>query len=306
MPANRSIAFVLLNWNHARETIACAESLLAWRNLRPRVVVVDNASAPADRDLLADALASKAVLAFNDANEGFAGGCNRGIRLALDRGADVVALHNYDATTTEDDVLRLLAVFNAHPRVGAVCPLLRETDGDRHATYAGGRDIARHDRTRRPAAEPPPPGGLEIVDYVPGALALFRSVAFERCGLLDESYFFSGEIADFCAAMKTAGMECAVAYDAVAVHSLGQSAHRNALYAYYSFRNRFLFIRKHFPLPTAIALQARWSARIAAAIAGAALARNAPQARALALAWRDGLAGRWGNRNRLFIAPPAP
>lgn len=297
MSAEHSIAVVVLNWNHAGETIRFANRLLRWRELRPAVLVVDNSSEPADRDLLVGALDGRVELVFNRSNGGFAGGSNRGIEKALEMGVEQVALGNYDADFTEETLVSLVDCLARNPRVGAVGPVLRE--GERR--YAGGRDIGRFLETRRPLGRREEPGPLIGVDYVPGTLIVIRRAVFEQCGLLDEDYFFSGEVADYCRRIRDRGWRSAVNRDLTVNHDVGKSAHRNDLYPYYSFRNRFLYVRRHcrkVKLPGRIVY---WSLLTAVAAARAGISGNRSQARALLLAWRDGLLGRWGDRNRLFI-----
>ena len=75
----------------------------------------------------------------------------------------------------------------------------------------------------------------------------------------------------------------------------------DSLYAYYTFRNRFLYIRKH-------GAWARGPLTIGWAGLGLLLGLRArlqgrPQAaRALRLGLRDGLNGRFGNRNDAFLS----
>ena len=300
--AERLTAVVFINWNHAGETIRCVNRVLRWRELRPDVLVVDNASEPADRDLLAGALAGRAELVFNQENGGFAGGSNRGIEKALEKDVGQVALCNYDADFAEETLIRLIDTLARYPEIGAVGPVLRE--GERR--FAGGRDIGRFLETRRSLASSEEPGPPVVVDYVPGTLIVIRRSVFEQCGLLDEDYFFSGEVADYCRRIRDRGWKCAVNREVAVNHDVEKSGHRNDLYPYYSFRNRFLFVRKHYRGLKSLGLVVYWSGLTAAAAGRAGLSGNRLQARALLLAGRDGLLGRWGDRNGLFIPEEAP
>lgn len=297
MNAEHSTAVVVINWNHAEDTIRCVNRMLRWRELRPSVLVVDNASEPADRDLLGGALDGRVELVFNRSNGGFAGGSNRGIEKALERGVEQVALVNYDVEFTEETLISLVDSLSRNPRIGAVGPLLQE--GERR--YAGGRDIGRFLETRRPANRAGGPDPLVGVDYVPGTLIVLRRAVFEQCGLLNEDYFFSGEVADYCRRIRDRGWQCAVNREVTVNHDVGKSGHRNDLYPYYSFRNRFLYVRHHYRGMKLPGLIVYWLFLTAVAVGRAGISGNRSQARALLLAGRDGLLGRWGDRNRLFI-----
>lgn len=293
------LTVVVLNWNNAAVTAACARDVSRWSRIRPRILIVDNASAPEDRQQLRGSCTADRILESRT-NLGYAGGNNLGIRAALRGGAREILLLNNDARIREDDVLRLLEGLHARRDTAVLGPALRET-GRRTRLYAGGRDIAWHVRTRIPcsAAASGAPQARNV-DYVPGTVALIRREAFERTGLLDEAYFFSGEMADFCRRARRSGGGCTVLTAAQAVHEIDEcSPLRNTLHVYYALRNRFLYAAKHEPRRRK-ALTAGWIG-IGLAMAVAALLRaDGQKARAIAWALRDGTAGRFGNRNGLF------
>ncbi|NCD34219.1 MAG: glycosyltransferase family 2 protein [Spartobacteria bacterium] len=296
---NQNSAVVLLNWNHAEDTVQVVRRLLEWKSLKPVVYVVDNGS---DDPSGLDYLPAEAVCLRNKRNRGFAGGNNTGIRAALDMGAEYIALCNYDAEIDESVMMTLLQVMRDHAEVGAVGPLMLETGTAGDTLYAGGRDISRYMRTRKELVSTCSVPSLIEVDYVPGTCILLRREVFEQCGLLDEDYFFSGEVADLCARVRSAGFRSVICSAVRIVHVLDKAPLRNALYAYYSFRNRFLYIRKHVGTLLIPIFYMYWTGLILLMVIRAVLNRNRAQARALILAWCDGVRGRWGNRNRLFIS----
>jgi GT2 family glycosyltransferase len=124
---------------------------------------------------------------------------------------------------------------------------------------------------------------------------------FRAAGLFDETYFFSGEMADLCQRAARRGFLCRVSPAARAAHETHRaSALRDTLYAYYSLRNRFLYVRKFHPR-LKFALLPGWTACGALMGARALLTGRAAKARAVALALRDGLLSRYGDRNDAFI-----
>lgn len=86
-----------------------------------------------------------------------------------------------------------------------------------------------------------------------------------------------------------------------AEHDLDRSAgDRRILHLYYVVRNRFLFVRKHYPRRRAW-LYARWAGR-AGVTALAAFGRgDRRRARAAALGVADGLRGRFGGQNERVL-----
>lgn len=300
-----NLAVIILNWKQAAATVSCVQAVAAWQRLAPAIWVVDNASPEGSGDLLRCPAA--AVLA-SAVNLGFAGGNNLALRSILASKTETVLLLNNDAQIAEDQVQELLSELAAHPRLGIVGPLLREVVGREQIFSAGGRDIARHLSTRdkHPWTELPAlvaTHRLLEVDYVPGTVALIRAEVFRRVGFFDEDYFFSGELADFCRRARAQGFQSAICSRAWATHLTARGDRtRLTLYRYYTLRNRFLYIRKYYAPQGRALFASFWS------IAGLAMAARLlvqgrfAEARAALLALRDGLSGRFGNRNELFGA----
>lgn len=293
-------AVVLLNWNAAERTLRVARELLSWSTLRPIVIVVDNASSPQDRAQLS-ALPPPALFLPQDQNLGYAGGNNAGIEAALKAAAKVILLLNNDAHMDESAALRLAQVLAEHDDVGIVGPVLLETQANgREVVFAGGRNIALFPHTRR-VLRGPPPGRLLDVDYVPGTAAMVRADVFQRIGLFDPAFFFSGEVADFCARARSAGSRCVIAPDVRAWHRKETaSAAIRALYAYYTLRNRFLYVRKHTGRMAPF-FRVYWVLMGSVSWVLAALKRQPDQQRAIGLALRDGWNEHGGSRNDIFL-----
>jgi GT2 family glycosyltransferase len=113
---------VVVNYDGGPVTLRCVDALRATRYPRERlqIVVVDNASIDGVNWVLKEKYPD-VVLIESDTNEGFARGCNLGMR-DLD-GVDYVALINNDAIVERDWLEPLLRGFTA-ANVGAVCPKL--------------------------------------------------------------------------------------------------------------------------------------------------------------------------------------
>ena len=63
-------------------------------------------------------------------------------------------------------------------------------------------------------------------------LVVIRSMLFNKVGLLDERFFFSGEIADFCVRATKSGYEIRIDPEIVVEHdtTLGDPERRTLLY----------------------------------------------------------------------------
>ncbi len=292
-----SVAAVVLNWNRLAVTRECVAALLRWRDPALEIWVVDNGSRNGEAAAIAEDFPAVQVVAAG-ANLGFGGGNNLALRRTT---ATYGFLLNNDAGLEEDDGRRLVALLDTRLDLAVVGPLITDRDEPNRVQAAGGRDIARHARTSlRPADLPshwlasdaPYP-----VDYVPGTAALLRLEAARAVGWLDERYFFAGEMADLCRRVRDLGWGCAVLPTTRAWHDRnGRPRERQALDAYYSLRNRFLYLREH-PLAGGRAQRLRW-VLLGLAGAGRDLTIGRPaSARARVAALRDGLGGRFGGWN---------
>jgi GT2 family glycosyltransferase len=297
-----NLAVILVNWRNENETAACARAVKGWRTLAPQVLVVDNESSEATRNALApiaDELISSPV------NLGYGGGNNLAIRRALAAGRNYILLINSDAEISEDATRRMIERLEANRKISILGPVIHERRGTAVAHLIGGRDIARHPSTRIATQtcdlRSIPSYPLHQVDYVPGTVLLARSRAFEEVGLLDDHYFFSGEIADFCKRARNNGHGVCVDLEAEARHTIDDASSplRDTLHAYYSLRNRTLYVRKHHAAQS-LRYLIWWGVVGVCRIASALARANLPKARAILLALKDGYTGRYGNQNARF------
>ena len=102
------VGVVLLNWNGWRYTVAAAGSLQSGPSVSVTTIVVDNASTDGSLEHLRDALPEAEIIA-NPVNSEFAGGCNVGIRRALELGCDYIFLLNNDALVCPTTIPELVA-----------------------------------------------------------------------------------------------------------------------------------------------------------------------------------------------------
>jgi GT2 family glycosyltransferase len=299
MGERMSLAVILVNWRNEKDTAARARALRSWRTLAPRILVIDNESTQASHELLAAELGEHELICTAK-NLGYGGGNNLGIQHALSAGAKYILLLNSDADIAEHAVGRMIDRLEANPEISILGPVIREVHGEQARLLIGGRDIARYRTTRITAPSHHLTGiagyPLHQVGYVSGTIFLARSELFAEVGLLDEQYFFAGEIADFCKRARERGHGACVDLEIHARHNVDMSPSTEALHAYYTLRNRMLYVRKHCAART-LRYFSWWALVAALQIANALLRGKLGKARALSLALVDGYAGRYGNQN---------
>jgi GT2 family glycosyltransferase len=288
-----SCAIIILNWNNASDTIPTVQTIQTWKTFQPVIWIVDNGSHDDSVERIRRECPGVQLLEA-DHNLGFAAGNNLAVRCALDKGqANYFLLLNNDAAIDEAGLLQLLATAEQH-NAGIIGPILRDPPPSAALQSAGGRNVAWHADTHLhaiPSTEP------YLVDYVPGTTILIRADLFKAIGLLDETYFISGEIADFCLRARRHGARLLIDPHVTVYHDQGRSSDlRVAFYTYYFMRNRFLFVGKFYPRLRWVLIP-RWALFGLVSVIGSWLRGQRRRARALLLGLRHGLSGQFGDRS---------
>jgi GT2 family glycosyltransferase len=205
------------------------------------ILIVDNHSADGSATFLRRSLASARVIEAPE-NRGFAGGCNIGIRAAVESGARFVLLVNSDAVLAPDAIGQLRSAMDDAVNVGIAAPVLVSREEPDHIASAGISFSSSTGRMRhRAAGRRFSALGSErrrSVDAVSGCVMLIRREVFEKVGFLDEAYFFSFEDIDFCLRARAAGFEVSVVQDARAYHEGGRTiGRRSPRRVYFGTRN---------------------------------------------------------------------
>ena len=204
----------MLNWRGVEDTLACLESLRQLTYPNWQVVVVDNGSGDDSVVHITDHC-PEVDLVETGANLGFAGGCNVGIRRALDRGADYLWLLNSDTWVNSTALSAMVELAERDPALGAVGSVIYDQAvPERILAWGGGWVDLRRGRPSHALAQ------VEgaALDYLTGASLLLRARALEQVGLLDESFFLYWEETDLCFRLRADGWKLGVAPDSRVWH----------------------------------------------------------------------------------------
>lgn len=233
------IAIILVNWNQAKITIRCVESLL--QNTRTestftyRVIIVDNNSQEESIRLLEHYLATKNSttpihLIKNNRNAGFAGGNNVGIRYAMEHHqSNYIWLLNNDIIVQQEALNRLVEAASRYPNPKIWAGTIYELAPSPHFHCAGGFRYNAFLSIPSPVTFPKDqtiPQGLHFslpeMDYPAGASMFIRTDTFQKHGLLNESYFLYYEELDF---VRQIGGKTELAWcpDCILHHQAGKS-----------------------------------------------------------------------------------
>ncbi|HEX2026671.1 MAG TPA: glycosyltransferase [Nitriliruptorales bacterium] len=256
------VVAVVVNWNGADQLAGCLDALLEQDHRPLEVLVVDNASSDASRQVLQDYLARQhrsdppLRVRWNRRNRGFAGAVNDALAMT---DADAVLTANFDVTPRRDFVSCAVAALAADPRRGAVQGKLLRT----HRTASGEAviDTTGHAAFRTRLFRNRGEGELDRGQWdqpgevfgVSGALALYRRAMLDdvavdlgdRREVLDEDLFafFEDIDLDWRAAMR--GWTVWYEPRAVAEHERGGAGpRRTRRVEQLNFQNRLLTVLK--------------------------------------------------------------
>ena len=235
-----------------------------WRNLEPGpirkpVIWTRYTRAEAERGGN-DERDAKLVLIDNEANLGFAGGNNVGLRYALARKEFAYFwLLNNDTVVARDALRRLVGRLESVPGAGmAGATLLYYHQPDRVQAWGGGRydprlGISSHLGILAPAEQKPDVAEVEReMAYVVGASLMVSRPFLENIGLMDERYFLYYEEIDWaCRARGRYALTYAA--DSLVYHKEGgtvgssHTGHASMLSMKFLYGNRLKFARRFCP-----------------------------------------------------------
>ena len=252
------ISIVILNYNGAAMLRRFLPSVLAHSG-EAEVIVADNASTDASRDVLRDEFPAVRTILL-DQNYGFAEGYNQALRQVE---ADVFVLLNSDVEVTPGWLTPLIAYLEAHPECAALQPKIRQwaepaDSAVRQRFEYAGASGGYLDRYGYPYCRGRVFGTLEQdhgqydapipVLWATGAALVIRAADWRESGGLDGRFFAHQEEIDLCWRLRSRGRSIVCVPQSVVFHVGGGtlptgSPRKN----YLNFRNNLLLLYKNLP-----------------------------------------------------------
>jgi GT2 family glycosyltransferase len=242
--APKLVSIVIPNWNGAHHLPTCLESLRRQTYPHVEVIVADNGSTDSSLALLARDYAWVQVLALGE-NQGFAGACNAGMRVAQ---GDFVVLLNNDTEADPRWVEETVAAFQRHPEAGIVASKMLlfdrrdtfHTAGDFYRVdgIPGNRGVWQKDEGQYDREEP--------AFSACGGSAAYRRSMLDQVGLLDEDFFYSCEDLDLAWRAQLAGWRCVYTPRAVVYHKLSATGEGTTA-SFHDGRNFIYLLTKDYP-----------------------------------------------------------
>lgn len=177
------VGVVILNWNRARDTVECLNSISRQDYPELEIIMIDNGSAEEEIKIIGEAFPGLRIIR-NRRNLGFVDGCNEGIRIALQKGCSYIMLVNNDVICEPQMLSHLLRAMQEDTKIGMIGPQIFYFSRDDLVWSAGGKvnlftGSTRHIGLKR--GRICSKVALDV-DYLPGAVLLIRRELLQQIG----------------------------------------------------------------------------------------------------------------------------
>ena len=234
------VSIIILNWNHPRITAKCLDSLRKITYKDYEVILIDNGSKD-ESVLFLSQNYPEVILIQNNENEGFARGCNIGMRRAT---GEYFLLLNNDTEVTPGFLNTLVDALESDPHIAAVSPRILSYGAPVKVQYAGFPDTNRFTGRAKVKYIVDGPAITEETASTHGAAMLISRKATEDIGLFCEDFFVYYEEVDWCYRARKRGYKL-LCVNSCAISHIGSST-AGGLKVRLMTRNRILFMRRNF------------------------------------------------------------
>ena len=238
---------IILCWNGRKWLEACFSTVLSTNYSKFRILIIDNGSTDDSLEYIENIKVQhpNVELLLNKKNLGFAEGNNRGIRFALQNGADYIALLNQDIKVEPDWLKNLIEIAEQETHLGILSPMQYNYEGtalDKNfwVLINENKDLKKHRNQ----------GKLHMMYELPrviGAAMVIKRTVCEKVGLFDPMYFCYHEETDLCRRARYHGFKIGIVTNSKVYHwhQLIQKGNKNKKATYLFQRNRAVYTLKN-------------------------------------------------------------
>lgn len=266
------VSVIILSWNRKKDTLETIDSLAKSNvdGFKLEICVVDNGSTDGSVGALRKLKIKNLRVIVNKENLGFAEGNNVGMRDALKRGFDYIALLNDDTFVDKNLVKNILKEHKKYPNAGAISPKIyfakgfefkkryKENELGRAIWYVGGDIDWDNIYGSNHGVDEVDRGQFEKTaetDFATGCFVMYKAKALKKVGLYDAKFFAYMEDADHAQRLKRAGYRVLYSSKGKLWHKVSQSSGIGSeLNDYFLTRNRMIFGMRYARLRTKFAL----------------------------------------------------
>ena len=239
------LSIITVNYNGFHDTCELIDSIPL--NEEMEVIVVDNASKQNEAQLLQQKYPQIKTIR-SEANLGFAGGNNLGIKAA--KGKYLFFVNNDTLFKADTHFDALIDRLESNENIGMVCPKIRFSWDQCPIQFAGYTPLSpitlrnhsigfgEEEKGQYNTPHPTP--------YAHGAAMMTKREVIDKAGLMPECYFLYYEELDWSMMITRAGYEIWYEPNCTIYHKESQTTgQQSPLKTYYITRNRLLFVKRN-------------------------------------------------------------
>ena len=239
------LSIITVNYNGFHDTCELIDSIPL--NEEMEVIVVDNASKQNEAQLLQQKYPQIKTIR-SEANLGFAGGNNLGIKAA--KGKYLFFVNNDTLFKADTHFDALIDRLESNENIGMVCPKIRFSWDQCPIQFAGYTPLSpitlrnhsigfgEEEKGQYNTPHPTP--------YAHGAAMMTKREVIDKAGLMPECFFLYYEELDWSMMITRAGYEIWYEPNCTIYHKESQTTgQQSPLKTYYITRNRLLFVKRN-------------------------------------------------------------
>ena len=245
----KKIGISILNYNSFMETDYCINMIMNFNDCNIEIVVIDNNSTDNSFEVLSRKyLHIKNVTVLNSGkNYGYAYGNNIGIQFLINNKCDICCIMNNDLEISKESFYELLEYIKRDKNESIIGPILVnknskkiQSTGGKINLYTGKNELLNYGKEFNQCKL-----NYESnkIDFLSGALLIFKSKVYEKIGPIPEIYFLYFEETEWCLrAKKNKGIHLVCVRSSFAIHKGSESTSQiNGLQEYFMARNEIVF-----------------------------------------------------------------
>ncbi len=241
---NLDIGIVIVNFNCGSYILECLESIKKNNFLLSNVIIVDNNSSDESVEKIVKSFPDIVIL-YSDYNSGFSGGCNIGIKYALENNYKNVFLLNPDTILSETF---FESIYKNLDNYCLLVPQVLNHNNSISINNNGGLNFYRGITSSKNINDSDCTNEEYCYLKMSSACAiLIPKLFFSEVGFFDENYFLYWEDTDLIYRGLKSGFRIKLILKSKLFHDESSSSggKKSLLSLYYNYRNRLYFMTKH-------------------------------------------------------------
>lgn len=246
------VVVVTVNWNTAKETLQCVDSVLKSDYSNLSLLVVDNGSRAEEPGLLREGLPDGVKLLELDKNYGYVGGINRGLKQAEELSPEYVLVMNNDTVLDPSAISELVLASQRHANKCIVTGVVYDYYQPELIQQTGSICVNRRRLTYKPlhrnVRDPGLPPEDREVDMIDDVFWLMHIKVFKSVGYYCDYFWFNDEQADYALRALRKGFKLFFSPKAKLWHmgslSIG-GRNSNPVREYFDIKAKLIFRYRH-------------------------------------------------------------